>query len=111
MDILSRQILFRVDIIISDAQTNIPTPITPEYEARLETWTKAAAVVARNFDPRQIDCCFIVDNKAVNRTVYVPYLPGIVNHKAQTFETLNYPGVVTGTYKGESHSSNYEAYL
>lgn len=111
MDILARQALFVVVVIIEDRQNNIVTPVTPLYEARLETYSKAAAAVARNFEPRQIECCFAFNNNPVIRTVYVPYLPGTSNHKAQTAETLNYPGVVTGTYSGESHKSNYEAYL
>jgi hypothetical protein len=111
MDILARQVLFTIVIILEDRQNNIVTPITPLYEARLETYTKAAAAIDRDFDPRQIECCFVFNNTPVIRTVYVPYLPGSVNHKGQTQETLNYSGVVTGTYQGESHSSNYEAYL
>lgn len=111
MDVLARQVLFRVDLIIEDPQTNIVTPITPLYEVRLETWTKASAVIERNFEPREIKCCFSFNNTPIIRTVYVPYLPGVTNHKNQTQETLNYRGVITATYSGESHTNNYEAYL
>ena len=111
MDLLSKQVLFAVVLVIEDRQNNIVTPVTPLYEARLETYTKAAAAVKRNFDPREIECCFAVEGKPVTRDVYIPYIPGSANHKAHAHEVLNYPGIMTGTYRGESHASNYEAYL
>jgi hypothetical protein len=108
LDLLSKQVLIEIAIIIEDGQTSIITPITPLYEARFESFKRT---VKRSFKPRELDCCFVAaNNKEVHRIVYIPYLPGSVNHKAQTREYLNLE-VVTLTYKGESHSSNYESFV
>jgi hypothetical protein len=108
---LNRQVLFRVDIIVCDPKNDIITPITPLYEARLENWEKSEAAIERKFNPRELNCCFAPNEVEIRRTVYLPYLPTMAEHKRQIQETLNYPNVLSANYRGESHDRELESYL
>ncbi|MGL5874014.1 MAG: hypothetical protein ACRC2R_16870 [Xenococcaceae cyanobacterium] len=108
LDLLSKQALIEIFLIIEDDTTNIVTPVTPLYQARFEPYSRTAK---RNFKPRELDCCFVANNVGVRRTVYIPYLPGSINHKAQTREYSLLEAIATLTYKGESHVSNYESFV
>lgn len=107
LELLSKQVLIEISITIEDSRNNITTPVTPLYEARFEPFSKT---VKRDFEPRNLDCCFVSNDAEVHRTVYIPYLPGNAEHKAQTIEVLNYAGVSSLTYKGETHKDSYENY-
>lgn len=108
LEVLSKQILIEISITTEDSRNNITTPVTPLYEARFEPFKRTAK---RSFEPRFLDCCFIVNDAEVHRTAYIPYLPGTTEHIAQTREYLNIGNINSLTYKGETHRDNYEAFL
>jgi hypothetical protein len=103
LDLLTQQVLFRVDLIIESADT-FTTPVVPLYEARF-TSDNPNALPARGFNPRQLTACFVSkEGKGeVNRTVYNPYRPNTAEHRGMTQELYGYPDIKNLTYKGESH--------
>jgi hypothetical protein len=109
LDLLNQQVLFRVDLIIESVDT-VTTPVTPLYQARF-TDDNPNALPARGFDPRQLTCCFELDTKVVNRTVFNPYRPSTPENKGLIRELINLPEVKALTYTGESHERNYERFV
>lgn len=108
LDILNRQQLIRIDLIIESADSII-TPAVPAYEARF-TEDNPNALAKRGFEPRNLSACFRTDRE-VRRTVFNPYRPGDFNFKELSKQLFQNPNIATITYSGESHERNYEAKL
>lgn len=111
-DLLSRKALLRIKLIVEDSQGNITTPITPSYQARFKTdVNERVPARPKQLSPRQLDLCFVKNNKEVHRTVYNPYKPNTFEHKQLIREIINLPRVETVKYKGEVYTSDYEILL
>jgi hypothetical protein len=111
MDLLNREIIFRVDLILRDANNNIPTPVTPLLEARLVEDRDVKAIPRRNFEPRQASCIFYPNSTEVTRTVYLPYRPKTSDLKNHLAELISYPDIVCVDYQGETHEFNLQEFL
>ena len=87
---------------------SIQTPITPLLLAKRYTGS-ARPPRAMQVEPRHVLACFNNPDNVGGITelqAIVPYAPFNPLHKLHVREILNYNGVASGFYYGESHSIN-----
>lgn len=84
---------------------DIATPLTASFFARAVDSDRPVPSIG--FEPRHVMACFANPRNRSGESLlkaFVPYLPGTAELRTQVAEVINFDGVLSVTYKGESDS-------
>lgn len=99
--------------IYSNEDGAIQTPITPLIQARAVPGS-AKAPRAKDFQERYTESCFFNPDNTLQESRFrniIPYAPSDSNFLNCIIEIKQFPGVLSVSYKGETHTKNLENFL